>query len=72
MTTCVTKIKYSMPNVQDLYRLFIYLFIIFFFFFCNNAVHPVICDDWHYIYMWKTLAFFFLLYNLCESSVSIV
>jgi hypothetical protein len=34
-----------MPNNQD-YSGFV----------CNNAVRPVICEGWHYIYMWKTLA----------------
>ena len=25
-------------------------------FFFNNTAHPVICEDWHFTHMWKTLA----------------
>ena len=41
---CVMKIKYIIYNVQDYSVLY------------NNAVRPVIYEGWHFIYMWKTLA----------------
>jgi hypothetical protein len=35
------KIKYIMYNDQDIY---------------NNAVHPLMCESWHFIHLWTTIA----------------
>ena len=40
---CVTKIKYSIVNVQDYIVLY------------NNVVLPIICEAWHFTQMWKSL-----------------
>jgi hypothetical protein len=44
MTTCVTKVKYIMHNVQDYSVVY------------NKVFRPVLCEGWHFTYIWKTLA----------------
>ena len=44
MTTCVTKVKYIMHNVQDYSVVY------------NKVFRPVLCEGWHFTHIWKTLA----------------